>query len=126
MPCRDAIIHNKVNKKALTLLEILVSLIILALLLTGLANIFLAGKRYTQRSRVRMAGGEIGKYFLDPLQNHVNQATWTSNPLGSQSVATQNITIDGRNYRGEYNVNTAGLPSNLTRVKVTITLPSLD
>ncbi|OQB10988.1 MAG: hypothetical protein BWY16_00708 [Candidatus Omnitrophica bacterium ADurb.Bin205] len=114
------------NKKALTLLEIIVSLIILALLLTGLANIFLAGRRYTQRSRVRMAGGEIGKLFLDPLQNHVNQATWATNPLGTRSVTTQNRTIDGKNYRGEYSVNTTGLPSNLTRVKVTITLPSLE
>jgi prepilin-type N-terminal cleavage/methylation domain-containing protein len=114
------------DKKALTLLEILVSLVILGLLLTGLANIFLAGKRYTQRSRVRMAGGQIGKYFLDPLQNYVDQAAWASNPLGSQSVAAQNITIDGRNYKGEYNVNTTGLPGNLTRVKVTITLPGLD
>jgi Tfp pilus assembly protein PilV len=45
------------NKKALTLFEIIVSVVILALAVTGLANVFVAGKRYIQHSRSRMTGG---------------------------------------------------------------------
>jgi len=112
------------NKKALTLLEILVSAIILSLVITGLVSIFLTAKRYIQKGRLRGSAGELGKYFLDPFQNYVNQATWSSNPLGTRSASPQSITIDGKNYRGDYTINTAGLPANLTRVKVAITLPN--
>jgi len=113
------------RKKAVTLLEILVAMIILSIGITGLVSIFVSGKRYIQKSKLGMSGGELGKYFLDPLQNHVNQATWSSNPLGSKSASAETVTIDSKDYKGEYAINTDGLPNNLTRVKVTITLPDL-
>lgn len=54
-------------------MEILVSTLIISLTLIGLANIFVAGKRYILHTRSRMAGGELGKYFLDPLQMSIRQ-----------------------------------------------------
>lgn len=60
------------NKKAFTLLEILVSAIILTLVMAGVAGVFISGKRYILHARSRMAGGELGKYFLDPLQMYVS------------------------------------------------------
>lgn len=65
------------HKKGLTLIEILVSAIILALVLTGLVNIFVAGKRYILHTRSRMTAAELGRFFLDPLQMQVNQAEWS-------------------------------------------------
>jgi type II secretory pathway pseudopilin PulG len=62
------------QKKALTLLEILISVIILAVTVSGLAGIFLTGKRYVLHSRLRMSGGEFGKVFIDPLQAYVREA----------------------------------------------------
>jgi Tfp pilus assembly protein PilV len=61
------------GEKGLSLIEILVSCIILALILTGLVNIFIAGKRYILHSRSRMTTVELGRFFLDPLQMHVRQ-----------------------------------------------------
>lgn len=71
------------NSKALTLLEILVAAIILALLMLGLTNLFYSGKRYLQHSRARMTGGEIGRLFLEPLNMAVREDTWdvATNPL---------------------------------------------
>jgi Tfp pilus assembly protein PilV len=78
--------------KALTLVEIIVSVVILALVITGLANVFVAGKRYIQHSRMRMAGGELGKEFLDPLQQYVRQDTWDGNQLGGAAIIIPNST----------------------------------
>jgi prepilin-type N-terminal cleavage/methylation domain-containing protein len=56
-----------------TLLEILVSALIMAIVMLGLANVFFAGKRYVIHSRSRIAATEIGKTFLDPLATQVRQ-----------------------------------------------------
>jgi prepilin-type N-terminal cleavage/methylation domain-containing protein len=74
------------NKKGLTLLEIIVSTLLLAIVMAGLTNIFLSGKRYLLHSRSRMSGGELGKLFLDPLQMYIRQDTWNQvgNALNTQ------------------------------------------
>jgi len=64
------------NKKGLSLLEILISSVILALLMAGLVNLFVAGKRHIVHTRSRMAGGELGRLFFDYLQMHVREDTW--------------------------------------------------
>jgi Tfp pilus assembly protein PilV len=74
------------NKKGLSLLEILVATILLALLTTGLANIFIAGKRYILHARMRMTGGELGKFFLEPLQRDVRQDQWGNNCLSTNGI----------------------------------------
>lgn len=107
-------------------MEILVSLIILSLVIVGLVGVFVSGKRYIHKSRTRISGGELGKYFLDPFQNYVNQSTWNTNPLNTKKANPKKITIDGRDYEGNYSIDSAGLPANLTRVKVTITLPTTE
>jgi Tfp pilus assembly protein PilV len=113
---------NTINKKALTLFEILVSVIILALVITGLANVFVAGKRYIRHSRMRMGGGEIGKQFLDPLQSYVRQDTWGTNPLGSNTIpnATEDI------YTATYDTKNHPDFPVIKRVKVTISLPEAE
>ena len=117
------------NKKALTLFEILVSVIILALVVTGLANVFVAGKSYIQHSRSRVTAVELGKFFLDPLQNDVNQTTWTStSKLGTKPINYQQIVpIDNKSYTGIYtftnHLDNPSIPENINKVKVQITWP---
>ncbi len=115
----------KINKKALTLVEILVATVILALVVTGLANVFVSGKRYIKQSRLRMAGGEIGKKFLDPLQSYVRQDTWSTNPLGSGAIdqAVEGSTSPATTYTANYVVSTVG---GIKKVKVTVSLPEAD
>ncbi|MFZ2603678.1 MAG: prepilin-type N-terminal cleavage/methylation domain-containing protein, partial [Candidatus Omnitrophota bacterium] len=56
----------KNNKKGFTLLEIVISSIILAITSVGLAGICISGKKYIAHARARMAGGELGELFLNP------------------------------------------------------------
>lgn len=127
------------NKKALTLLEILVSALILALVMTGLANIFLTGKRYILRSRARMTGGELGKLFLDPLQMAVRQDTWnqSGNFLNTGTTYCDNDpahstqqnpacpsqadrTLDRIEYSAEYNTTSPFPNSEMRKVVTTV------
>jgi Tfp pilus assembly protein PilW len=114
------------NKKSLTLLEIIVATVILALVISGLANIFLVGKRYILGSHSRITSGELGKYFLDPLQNDVNQATWTAagNCLGTGNCPNEIAGVAqglDRDYTANYSIINNPTLANLKRVKVDIT-----
>jgi len=90
------------NNKALSLLEILIATIILALVVTGLTNLFITGKRYVLHNRARMSAGELGKFFLDPLYIHVMQNQWS----GADYINTNPLRL---------RANDAGIAENLDR-----------
>ena len=66
------------NKNGLSLLEILVATMIFALVITGLASVFLAGKTHIRHSQSRISAAEFSKYVIDPLQMQVRQDQWTA------------------------------------------------
>jgi len=123
-----------VDKKGLTLVEIIVSVLILALVMTGIANIFLAGKRHIGHTRSKIQGAELARLFLAPLQKHVRQDTWDStSPLqiGKRDCANQpecpsqdQRTLDGITYNANYEISNvsvgAGTTLPLRKVKVKI------
>lgn len=74
------------SKKGLTLMEILASAVMLILVTTGLASIFVAGHRHIAHSRSEMTAGEVAKYFLEPLQRQVRQDEWGSNCLSQNGT----------------------------------------
>lgn len=107
------------KNKALSLLEILVSVVILALLILGMINLFVSGKRYILHSRWRMSGGEIGKFFLNPLQMDVRQDTWGNNCLsGNITRCPANQTIEGRTYAPTYTITPDTPIQNINRVRL--------
>ena len=67
---------NGIKEAGLTLVEILISMLIFALIMGGLANLFVATKRHILHAHSRMVASELGRYFLDRLQLHVRQDTW--------------------------------------------------
>lgn len=68
------------DRKGLSILEILVSSLLLALVITGLANIFVAAKRYIFHSRARVTAVERVKSCLEPLQMQVAQSSFVPDP----------------------------------------------
>src|SRR3989338_3325526 len=132
--------------KGFTLLEVLVSAIILALVLVGMVNVFIVGKRMIVHSRSRMSGGELGKLFLAPLQGGVRADTWgtagnllqltAGDPNGLRycdgivghtqqpGCPTQGArTLDNIVYSAEYNITNATArtePDNIRRVVAAI------
>ena len=108
------------QKKGLTLLEIVVATMIFAMVVAGLANIFVAGTRWIQHSRYRMTGGELGRYFLEPLQQYVDQRSWnTGNCLTGAGCPAVPQTIDGRPYTPSY-VVTPVAGTSIRKVRATI------
>ena len=122
------IIRQKMSKNKLvggfTLMEILVSVLILALVTTGLASIFVASKRHILHARSRMQVAELGRLFLAPLQMQVKQNEWASNCLGNNigcpSTPTDNIPLDGITYRPSTQVTQNFAGTTLSKVKFTI------
>ena len=122
------------SKKGLSLLEILVSCVILSLTLIGLANIFVSAKRYILHSRARMAGGELGRLFLEPLQMHVRQDTWNQtgnalnigvtycgqNPQNPICPSEANRTLDRIVYNATYDITNHPNAPNIRKVVVNI------
>ncbi|MCM8795780.1 MAG: type II secretion system GspH family protein [Candidatus Omnitrophica bacterium] len=108
------------KQKGLTLLEILVSVLILALVMTALANIFVTAKRYILHSRLRMAGGELGRLFLDPLQQDVRQDQWGNNCLSANVNCPGAQTIDNTTYTPNYTITKNSPLTNLNEVSVTV------
>jgi len=110
-------------KRGFTLLEILVATIILALTTVGLANIFIVGKRYILSNRSRMVRGELGKYFLDPLQMNVRQDTWgvNGNCLSTTTGCPGQVTdMDNTTYTPTYQITNNSPITNINKVKVSI------
>lgn len=107
-------------------MEILVSTVLVSVMLVGMINIFFAGRRYIQRSRLRMAGGELGRVFLEPLQNSVRQDAWASGCLGSDGVLGCPPVILSQGsvtYTPDYTITTVqvgGVDTTLKKVNLTI------
>ncbi len=90
------------NRRALSLLEVLVATILFALVITGLANIFVAAKRYTQHNRSIVTAAEISRNYLEPLNTEVQtgkynlvSGNWEWNPstLGAWTDGTSSTTF---------------------------------
>lgn len=120
------------HKKGFTLIELIVAAFVLALVITGLANIFLAGKRHILHTRSRIQGAELGRLFLAPLQVQVKQSEWnfSSNDYNSPNLLQKGTrtgsaeTLDGIVYTPTYEISVPpGFSSDspMRKVKATIT-----
>jgi prepilin-type N-terminal cleavage/methylation domain-containing protein len=115
--------------KGVTLVELLVSVLILALIMAGLANVFYTSRRYIALSRSRAQAAEFSKKALDNLSSYVRQDTLSSsaNPLctsaGCTSTNKQGETI-GLNYityNSSYNVSNVSITApEMRRVKIKV------
>ncbi len=112
------------DRRGVSLIEVLVSAVLLALVLAGMASVFITGRRNLLHIRARGAGGELGKYFLEPLQADVNQATWGSNCLTAGTGCPGAVQLPPVTYTPSYTTaDVSGWVGNshLKKVKVTIT-----
>lgn len=108
-------------------MEILISAILLALVLSAMANLFIAGRRYIMHARTRMTSTELGRYFLDPLQLQVRQDQWNANCLGTGSgCGAPTKTIDKVDYKAEYTVGKAPGVTDVRKVTTKVTWQELQ
>jgi len=111
------------TKKGFSLFEILISLIILSIAITGITVLFTSSKRFILHGRSTFSGTELGKFFLDPLQMYVRQDTWGTNCVSTNGVNTNCSTvpqvINGISYTPVYTKTQVGVTS-LRRVTLNL------
>jgi hypothetical protein len=129
-------------KKGVTLIEIIISTVLLAAVMVGLGGLFVGGQRILTHNQFRSSGGELGKYFLDPLHIDVKQSEWNdaagdyiaANPLHihpSAAAAAENIpqsTLRNTPFTPNYTVSAvpARPASQMRKVTVTVTWPEYE
>lgn len=64
-----------------TLIEVLIAALILTVVTTGLAYVFLAGRKHLLHTSSRIQAAELGRLFLGPLQMDVREDTWDESPV---------------------------------------------
>jgi prepilin-type N-terminal cleavage/methylation domain-containing protein len=74
---------NMDRQAGFTLVEVVVSMVVFALVIVGILSVFVAGTKHIVHARERMTSAELGKFFIDPLQIDVRQDTWTSGQAGN-------------------------------------------
>jgi len=116
---------RRTRQKGISFIELIVALLILALTLAGLVNLFIGGKRWVLLSQTKMTGGELGKLFLDDYQVLVRQNDWglASNCLSQGNCPAETVgTLEGldRSYTGSYTINNNQPATGLNRVRVNI------
>jgi len=106
------------------MLEIVISMMILALVLVGLINVFVVSRGYMAHGRSRTSASQLATVFLDPLQNEVRQSDWnntSSNSLSVNNTTGAAVTIDGVSYTPTYTVTDESPGTALRRVTVNVT-----
>ncbi|MBU0503707.1 MAG: type II secretion system protein [Candidatus Omnitrophota bacterium] len=64
------------DKKGMTLLEIVISMLILSLVTIGTANVFISAKKHVILNRSKMVAIGLARSYLESLQVNVTQDTW--------------------------------------------------
>lgn len=59
-------------------MEIIIAMIIIAVMVTGMSNAFTSARAYILHTRLKMSGGELGRFYLTPLQRDVRQDQWAA------------------------------------------------
>jgi len=108
-------IKNKGMKKGFSLLEIVISLIILGLTLAGIFSVFIAGRRYTERSRRKLVSLNVARQVIEKIKEDVRRDTWASSTnrlsTGSHDAAgIYTAPVDFSDWQGTvtYQVGDAG------------------
>lgn len=95
---------NIVNrkKKAVTLLEVLISAIILAVSVAGILAVFISTRKFVGRSERRVVTQNILRQILEAFPKYVNESFWDNpnNPLNESSHSLSEI-LNGTTPSGE-------------------------
>ncbi len=111
-------------RKGVTLTEVIVGAIILAITFAGLLATFVTVRKYVKRANKRLIATDLASQTLNDLYRAVRNDTWDSGALQPGSSNIGSYTIDGQSYQGtpanQYSVTTVG---DYRRVSVTINYP---
>ncbi len=108
------------KQNGFSLLEIIVSTVILSLTILGLLGVFAAGNYWVIHFRDRSTSAELGKFFVDPLQMQVRQDQWGTNGLSTNTLPVDNQMINGKNFRATSTATEDVAGTELRKVRTVI------
>lgn len=111
-----------VRKRAFTLVEIMVAMIILVTSVAGILTAFLSAKRHILHAKRRLQAVQLGSQKLEDLYQYVRNDTWNNvtNKLYPGSYPSESITLDEINtYNRSYVVSNMA-PNAYRKVTVTV------
>ena len=80
------------NRKGVTLVEIIIATLVLALMATGFFSVFLSGRAFVQRSKRRVLAVEIARQEVEKMRHLVKADTWylgnATDPLNPTGIWT--------------------------------------
>lgn len=94
-------IFVKKNRKGLSLVEILIAMLILAIAAAGLFSSFVAANKFISRSKRRLAAVNLARHLNEQLYKDVTASTWidaTSNLLTCPDWKAPIGTLDNDDY----------------------------
>ncbi|MCU0665759.1 MAG: hypothetical protein MUF05_01510 [Candidatus Omnitrophica bacterium] len=115
------------KNKAMTLLEILIAVLIIAITVGGLVAVFVSSRGFIEHSRSRLQAAQLSKYYIDQLHGFVRQDSWNtaSNQLYDGAAPSYSTTFSGVTYNvtsvvdAVDPVNPGGLRRVVTKIKWT-------
>jgi len=121
------------KRKSFTLLEVLVSAMIVAIVFAGIVGTIVAARRYILHATHRLTAVNLGRRTLENLTNAVRQDTWNSGllALGAHNdiFGAGGVFIDRDSYGASYTVNEvdtdgdAVTDSQFRQVTINLTYP---
>jgi type II secretory pathway pseudopilin PulG len=114
------------HKKSFTLLEVLVSAIILVTTLAGLLATFVAVRKAVLRSGRRLTAFNVGRRVLEDLYKEVDGSSWDSGRLNATYTENGTLSIPPENiaYNWNYTVtNMSASGYDYRQVSVRVTYP---
>jgi Tfp pilus assembly protein PilW len=112
------------DSAGLSLLEIIVSMMILAAALVGLINVFVMSNALLAHSRARVSASQLGTVFLEPLHSDVRLTDWnlSSNNLTVQTdVVKSPVAVNNIDITPKYTVADDPSGSTIRRVSLNLT-----
>lgn len=120
---------NNTESRAFSLVEIIVSITLIATVFAGLLGTFVVVRRYVRHAQRRLSAMNIGRLNLNKLYLEVRQDTWDSNTSLLRPGETFNLTamnISNTVYGGNYtvsNVTRGGIQRDYRQVTISVTYP---
>jgi type II secretory pathway pseudopilin PulG len=80
-------------RRAVSLLEILVSVLVLSLIMTGTLNVFISSRNRSAITTKQNIAAEAAKGLLDSLQMDVDQSRWAAGCIGGGTCPSSALTV---------------------------------
>lgn len=90
--------------KSTSLVEVVISALILSIVFAGLVAGFVSVRKYIARTQKRLSGVNVSRNQIDDLYTAVNGFTWDTGVL-SPGTATTSVTTDGITYSRKVTVS---------------------